>query len=863
MHINRHAILRVALFSLLFLPLVIFTTDMASAKDTVYKEDSLLYWRFDDNGEEQFVRIPTDNVPINFTYTYTDTGSVPAEDNSMYFQSAARGTDPNYLDTLLGAGVVRSLGDADDSIVFDTDEKNYRVWRKNTGYGDYVYTMPSVLTNSEILTYKVNYKGNAILVPCDSLEFATDVQGREVVVKSEDNVKLEYAIAKPEAKANSIIYKLSRNKVTVRLEADYTYTRLIPLTSGKYTEGIYATDNIVVAHYRDGELDYYHVNHRNSFDKVWTALYGNSNTVNTIKCSENYWSIMSSDSLFTSNAEDYLSGNVYPVYSNCPVTSVKETVHFYKDIECYVIDTNDIRSNNKDMDVYLKNIHKSCVTKEAYKFVKAKTKFAVKYKYGDGFTVSGITRNTGLNWVHDTEPIVSSEGYKGELIEWWPGSSTVHFYTTPERINDDIPVELYIDNGVILYFCDANKPVSTVKVKIPARQKSPKVTLKTTKDGTVNLYGLKAGLTGIRLCNNDDCYISLPDALISGTNPAFSAAVNMPSWGEITEEHGNPGFYLYTGGSDKKATVGLFDLVNINETTNLNAFGGMFIEAVNFPKGNKPDSDIIARYINEQPVFDVCDSITYDSITLQEGLIKIADADSNNQYEYSIPDSTGEYSEWKIIKSSEPKKESAVVDGATICIRKKAVETNDDTFFLPSTYIKLTYNGQGAGVPCTFYMADLYKNEPVTLKFINDTGHNVTINSGTELAPDAEFTIDNVFANVKYSIDGGKLKKEYTVAAALSLITEEFSDFTDTTVYLSKLREGMTDATIIAADYTAYADKTEAFEYVDKISGDTNGYMKNVSFTIPDTDLTGYYTDKATGTRYSYTPVHLLKMMMQ
>ncbi|MCQ2496249.1 MAG: hypothetical protein MJ131_06615 [Lachnospiraceae bacterium] len=830
----------------------------ASAKDTVYNENSILYWRFDEGTEEQTVRIPTYSVPINFSYTYPTHPGEPVYYNGygMPFNTAHCGSNSDYISTLLSAGVLRNLGDKADSVVLDTGKGNYNVWKTTNAGGD-VYTIPSVATKKEILTYKVNYTGNAILIPCEELEFATNVQGEDVIVYSDDNVKLEYAVTKPDAKASSINYILGRNKTTVRLEAEYSYTRLVPLTQGSLSQKIMGSDSIYSSYYdTTGKTTHVLIDHSHTISNNWVINYARSNS-NRISCGSGYWDAYSTDEYFTTNVKDFRSGNVYPVYSDCPVTSVNETVHFYKDIECYVIDTNEIKANGKDMDIYIKDIHKAAVTKENYRFTKNNAKFSVKYKFSEGFTVSGITRNTDVSWIHDTNIVSLPENFNGELIEWWPGSATTHYYTTPETINTDVPVDIFLDYGATLYFCDANKPTTTVKVKIPARSKAPKI-LFVTKEGVDYIKGLKAGETAIRLCGNDDNYIDLPDKLTKGSEAIFGDKYLL----HVPDEYfstGDPGFYLYTGGPGKKAPVTIADLVNITDSQNLNAFEGAYIEAVSIPKGNKPDSHIKTIYINEQPVFDTGASTSNNSIVLETGFITIMDADTNNAYEYTVLDSNGNPTQWKTIKSSVAKKEKALVDGATLYIRRAALITNDATFFLPSTYIKLRYDGQGADIPCYYYMADYCRNEKTTLSFYNDTDHIVTIN-GEDIYPGSEYTVDNVFANVAYSIKNGKLVKDYNIAARLVNPTESFDCFTSPLVNISELREGMTTAEVRYADYASYASETSAFDYTDS-DGISIGHISNVTVTEPDSSIT-YIYEAADGKAYNIHPVHLLNMMM-
>lgn len=865
-------LLKITVFSILIFSFFIAGTinreQQAEAKETVYKEGDLLYWRFDDGAEEQTVRMNTYNVPVNFTYTYTNKSEdpIPYSAATSYYTYDSFGTQEYYLNTLLGAGVVKELGDVNHSAVFYKDKVNYLTWRKyNESHVD-IYNVPVVITNNQVLTYKVNYEGNAILVPCDSLDFATNVQGEEVLVSSDDNVKLEFAITKPGAKTDSITYQLSTNKVTVRLEAEYTYTRLVPLTSGSFTEYISAHDSINSyyicenGNHKDGAgnlIKHVLISHSSDHSALWTLPYGTKAPTNHISCSSGYMQVYQKTPCYTSNVTDYRSGNIYPVYSTYPVTSVKETLHYYKDVECYVIDTNEIKSVSKDMNIYLKDLHKSSSAVEQYSFVKSKTKFTVKYSYPLGFTVSGITRNTDINWIHNTNPVISSIGLKGELIEWWPGSSTVHYYTTPDRINDDIDVSVYMDYGATLYFVDANKPNSVSKVKIPARSKAPKVTFEKGKDGSSYIRGLKANTTALRICRNDDTYMALPTALTTGTGALFGRQY-LADKDEITAEFGDPSFYVYTGASSTKDKLSVNDLLGINSSKNLNAFDGMYVEVQTPAKGKSPASAISAIYINEQPIFDVEESNTQQSIVLRTGYITVKGADSNNAYEYSVLDANGNYTEWKNLKSSAEKKDAAIIDGATVCIRKKALETNDATFFLPSTYIMLTYDGQGAGIPNSYYMDDYYVNESVDLELYNDTDHNITINSSITLYPGRTYILSDTFSNARYSIKNGRLEKEIVVAAAITTPTESFSNFTKDKINLSELSMGMTDITTTNASYTAYSSSTAAFDYYDG---------RGICHTIPV-----YYTP-ADATAYSITyetekgsitchPVHLLRKMM-
>lgn len=855
--------------------------EMVEAKQTVYKEDELLYWRFDEGGEEQTILIRTENVPVNLTYTHPiNDEALPYDADTTYYMDDNAGSLNSYGRTLYKAGIITDVNPEDHAVVFYKDDEHtqYDVWgvqpydiRSNIKYYHYtinaagaeepfyVYDgsffagkkLPDVITNQEVLSYKINYDGNAILVPVDSIDYCTDVQGKIVDVSSDDNVKLEFAIEKAGTGASKANYKLSCNTVTVRLEAEYKYTRLVPL-SGEYNEKQYnggLTPEWATRFGKYGLIPSSKVD----FPK---PLYNGSGTRVAIESYGEYQSIVN----------DYVNGGLKTVYSSCPVTSVEETVKYYKDVECYIIDTNEIRANGKDANVFLKDFRKSNIVTEPYKFVKSNGSFSVKYSYKDGFTVKGISRNTDLAWINGTIPSQSISGFDGEVIEWWVGGSTIHYYTTPEKINYDIDVSKFMDNGSTLFFCDANKPDKVVKVKIPARAKAPSISFKKEKDGTIILDGLVKGKTAIRLCGTDKKYLALPVALLSGDGERFDSTYYADN-DTVTAKNGDPVFYLYSKKSSKTDTVKLNDFFGIAENKNLHVIPGVYIEAQTKATEKKAGSAVSALYINDQPIFNVSASASLESIVIKEGSIKICDAEKNNTYEYAIMGVDGSISNWKQIAASKEKKVSEITDGVTICIRKKATKTNDKSLFLPSTYIKLVYNGQGVGVPNAYYMSDYVTASSESIELVNDTMNTVKIN-GTSVLPYESYTVDGVYSYTTYSVSNGKLVKDLNLAmcvqgknSAGSIMT---ADIDSNRFALSEIcGNNLKEVDISYADYASNASKTSSFTYTCGKGGHTSHTQYVGAMTPDDTAVAANQkTVTIEGVNYNYYPINLLRYMV-
>ena len=270
---------------------------VANAADTVYLEDQLLYWRVEDGSEAPTIKLRTSDLPINFTYTTplkqeAIPADIPAGQASTYFSDVNPGSVKSYGDTLLAAGVVESIGsDATEVLIHKdriepTNKDLYKQWGRRviswkagsplstpyseddyngdpvycydghindseltSRYPEYAYNecvLPNLLTEAGMLSYKVAYEGNAILVPKVPLTYYTDVQGKIVEVTSDKDVKLMYAVETPKVSPEKVKWILGTNTTTVRLEAEYSYTKLVPITDGKYEEGKFnGTKNLV------------------------------------------------------------------------------------------------------------------------------------------------------------------------------------------------------------------------------------------------------------------------------------------------------------------------------------------------------------------------------------------------------------------------------------------------------------------------------------------------------------------------------------------------------------------------------------------------------------------------------------------
>jgi len=236
-----------------------YKAEAKSGSSTSYTADQLLYWRVDDGAEKPTIMLKTNSIPINFTYTEAKDSYLPIDaSGSSYFADNNAGSKKSYLDTLYNAGVVKDINDMlvrpnrlepNNSSLYDVWAVRRDVYRDGVyvgpakdDLGNYIYEfnrnaqLPSVLTEEGMLSYKVNYEGNAILVPRDALTYYADVQGNMVEVEYDGGVKLEYAVEKSNVSAQKAKWILGTNTVTVRLEAEYTYTKLVPITNGEYEE---------------------------------------------------------------------------------------------------------------------------------------------------------------------------------------------------------------------------------------------------------------------------------------------------------------------------------------------------------------------------------------------------------------------------------------------------------------------------------------------------------------------------------------------------------------------------------------------------------------------------------------------------
>ena len=704
--------------------------------------------------------------------------------------------------------------------------------------------LPNILTEAGVLSYKVNYDGNGILIPRESLTYYANVQGNLIEVETDGGVKLEYAVEKPSVSAQKANWILGTNTVTVRLEAEYTYTKLVPVTNGEYVEKTYNGTSVKNETTR-GEYGRTKgkngVSDSNGYDTLFPTYSGT-----TLSGYNDYGS-------YLSKVTDYISGNEITVVSGCPVTAVKETIKYYYDVECYLIDTDMVKNDGKDKNVYLKDFFKGTIATEDYRFTNGSSKFSVKWKYDTGFVVTGISRNEDLKWINGTQVAESMSGFDGELIEWWAGQSTDHHYSTPENLNEDIDVDRYLDYGVTLYFIDVNKPTKVVAVSIPARSKGTSLKLKET-NGVTMITGLKANQTAVRLCKASGDYKAITGDALDLFDETYLNKGDSDS-----STHGDQSFYTFNGGvKGKESTISLLKLLNMSDNKNFHTINGMYIETQNKVKSKAP-SAISALYINDQDVFTTGKSKKQASITIVTGSITIADADSNNIYEYCIPDADGNPTKWKKISGSGAVKVKTIVDGTKIYLRKCAKSTKDAAIFLPSTYVEFTYNGQGKNIPNVYYMDDLYKKGAVEVKLVNDTNKPVTIGS-TTIAAGGSMTIGS--GNVVYRqyilknrlVTGLNTNSKITVNAGSKQVVINGID--DTEIRLSELLNTLKKT---------YGNEWTTAYYREGITGiaATLGSYPDSSVTVADNANDAYKKSiKVDGETVDYYPVHLLRYMI-
>ena len=847
-----------------------------AANDSIYLENKLFYWKVDDGKPAPTIKIKTANVPISCTYTVPKTDEIPYDGAATdYFYDNHKGSKKSYGDTLVNAGVLKVEGlDVGEKLyhpssVDPTNVSAYQYWgervihtNNNISYAEkdcenkpvYSYEadpsngitgLPNLLTETGMLTYKVNYDGNAILVPKHSLTYYTNVQGENVEVTSDDNVKLQYAVEKSSVQADKINWILALNTITVRLTADYTYTRLVPMTEGNFTQRLYegatttpATNGVKIYNY-GVDVD--------NLNDTSIPHYQDGG----LHCYRDYRS-------FITSATDDITGKTFNVVSNCPVMAVKETIQYYMDVECYIVDTDMVKNDGKDKNVYLKDFLKNNEVREDFRFAKNKSSFSVKYKVGEGFTVKGISRNANLDWIkvtHDNEAIA---GYDGELIEWWAGQSAVHHFSTPDSLNTDVQVDRYMDYGVTLHFMDANNPVKVVKVKIPKRSKAPTLNIK-NKKGTYLLSGVKANKVGIRLSDLDGNYLD-PKTILPTTWSKYFGSSYLMDGDSATSPFGNQSFYVYTGGeTGKSKDIGILEMFNLSDNKNFTVFKGAFVEAQVMGTKTKAPSGINAIYINPQDVFNTSKSDKQESIILEEGYITISDADKNNIYEYCVPESGDVQGQWSTISSNKRVKAKGLTDKGTIYIRKGTKETNDKSFFLPSSYIVLKYNGQGAGVPDVYYMDDYYEKGGVTVNLVNDTNYPVKIGGVEVKSKETKLlgTGNNiVYRNYIYKdrlVTGLGTSATISVSAGSKTIT--LSGIDDTEIKLSALLQRLKEE--YGNEWTTVYNTTG----ITNITVDIDGYAESL-ITKSDEEA---YTKKITidEKEYTYHPVHLLRHMLE
>ncbi|MCR5686128.1 MAG: hypothetical protein K6G81_12085 [Lachnospiraceae bacterium] len=911
----------------------------AATNQTVYLEENLLYWRFDDGKDKPTIILKTDKLPINNTYTKkVKDGDVPAfYDGTVFFADENPGSAKNYGDTLHNAGVIEPYNNATELIHRNAVEKDmaslFETWGNITyskiyqGYdivGEvaatddngrtiYSYTLPALLTEPGLLTYTVNYEGNAILIPMNPLTYYTDVQGKLVEVESDGNVKMQYAVEKAGVSTQTAKWILGTQTTTVRLEADYTYTRLVPLLDGNYKEKYFGEwqDRVENSYYSPGTgsspgYTYYHSypfirtdefnkNIVNSypfsmqssqytgskiisvFQKGKTPKYeeqytdfgiygdtsGNDTCVigtgdlNPESDSTTYGEYYEDYAQFTSKVKDYINNVEYDVVSNCPVTSVQETVHYYLDIPCWIINTDMLKNDEKDKNLYIKDYLRDYIVTEEFHFTRGKGSFKVKYTDDNGFVVSGITRNTDLNWLKGTHISEAIGGYDGELIEWWAGNSTVHNYTTPANINNDIDVLKYKDFGVTLYFQDANKPIKVVKVKIRGRSKAPELKFK-QKDELILINGLKAGSSAIRIANTDGTYRAMP----AKARGYFETETYLLD-GDAKNQ--NKDFYIYNGTKDKP--LDLMTLFDMTDNSYFNALEGAYIETLKIQKGIP--SNISALYVNDQRVFSTGSTSSHDSIVLENQSLKISDADANNIYEYSISAGSGTPAKWKSIKTNKAVKIKELTEGKTVYIRKASVSTKDKAYHLPSTFIKLTYSGSGQNLPNAYYMDDLYTNGSVEVKITNDIPRpqeiiSASSGSGAFLAaPGESYSLGTTNAIYRQYIEEGRLITGLNENMCLNVSAG------DKTVSL----ENIDNVEIKFSDLlnkleAKYGNEwTDAYEKngITSIAYGLIPQYRRVEVTATPADEDGYtaYFKDAKGNKIEYHPVHLLRYMLQ
>lgn len=469
-------------------------------------------------------------------------------------------------------------------------------------------------SDTKILDYKIEYNGNSILV------------------EKGENEKLYYACAAPSVGEGNLDWRLLEDTITVPVQTTYQYTRIDYIPRNEYA-----------VLYEPWE---YGKNFNNRYADKLTP----------------YCKI---------DVDFYLGWGTNVYFKNIFVYPQEETITYTDEIEFYRIDTSFISQEEKDKNVYIKSSKKTKPVVEKYRFKKEKNqKFKVKYTVKDGFLITGVSSgriwtgwiNGGLDKVYD---YCSDDSY----LMWRTQDMNGWSMTTLSRVNKDIPVESLQENGATVYFMDAGAMNNMVKVKIPAIDKPPKVSLN-VKDLDYTIEKLQKNKQQIRVWSYDE------DGKIA-------------YWNKLEERIGvtkaEDNWYDYTDGSK---SLDLMKLTGVTENKNKNGMPAFYIEIRDKETKKKKASAIRTFFVNAQEIFSLQKDAT---ITLEKGRIKVSNAQKNMSYEYFVE---GVSKKWGDI-SKNVISDKNIVEGSKILIRKKSVKTSDGTTLLPSTYVVLDFDKEG------------------------------------------------------------------------------------------------------------------------------------------------------------------------
>ncbi len=455
-----------------------------------------------------------------------------------------------------------------------------------------------------------------------NLDYTIDYIGNGILVEKTGNEKVYYAVETPNTAESRFEWKLLEQTITVPIHYDYTYQCIVTSPQPQ----LYEVKNSTLT----------------------------NSTVNYIAFCKSDQSLVQIPNGYTAHMEE-------------------KTIRYEDTMEFYIIDTSLISEKSKAMNVYIKGTGHPKRAIERYSFYNANTgNLIVKYTPEKGFTLDNYAVGNGdVRWYNFGLVNVSAVADGSGCILWKTKGMQQWNVTTPNRINTDIPVDLFLENGTTLYFMDAINPTTTVKVKLPARKVAPTLTSKIVGE-QFELTAFKKGYQ-IRCCtiesleqNTGIDYLALPAEIGSA---------------------GDNNWYDYNYTSSGK-NLDICKLAGIVENSNTNTIPGLCIEVRIGETAKVPSSLIKTIMVNEQRVLAMEEDTR---IVLENGMLKISDASMNNQYEYCIEG----VDKWIVIKNDEVKNK-AIVPGCVIKLRKKAATADSEGIMLPSTYVRLSFTDDGS-----------------------------------------------------------------------------------------------------------------------------------------------------------------------